>query len=85
MYIYYNTLLAILTVIIFLIMIDRNVADYIIIIFKLLNINFQRMIWMIRYHPQNPITNLIKRFEYNKIAKELQKELNNVSIQNKKD
>ena len=85
MYIYYNTLLAILTVIIFLIMIDRNVADYIIIIFKLLNINFQRMIWMIRYHPQNPITNLIKRFEYTKIAKELQKELNNVSIQNKKD
>ena len=85
MYIYYNTLLAILTVIIFLIMIDRNVADYIIIIFKLLNINFQRMIWMIRYHPQNPITNLIKRFEYNKIAKELEKEIYDKSIQNKKD
>jgi hypothetical protein len=85
MHIYYNTLISLLIVIIFVIMIDRNVADYIIILFKLLKINFQRMIWMIRYHPQNPITNLIKRFEYNKIAKDLQKELNNVSIQNKKD
>ena len=66
-------------------MMDKNVSDYIIIMFKLLNINFQRAMWMIRYHPQNPITNLIKRFEYNKIAKELQKELNNVSIQNKED
>jgi hypothetical protein len=85
MYIYYNFLVALLAIIIFLIMIDKNVADYIIIMFKLLNINFQRAMWMIRYHPQNPITNLIKRFEYTKIAKELQKELNNVSIQNKED
>jgi hypothetical protein len=85
MYIYYNSLVALLAIIIFLIMIDKNVADYIIIIFKLFKINFQRMMWMIRYHPQNPITNLIKRFEYNKIAKELHKELTNVSIQNKKD
>lgn len=85
MHIYYNSLIALLTVIIFLIMIDRNVADYIIIMFKLLKIYFQRMMWMIKYHPQNPITNLIKRFEYNKIAKELQKELYDKSIQNKKD
>ena len=85
MYIYYNSLIALLTIIIFLIMIDRNVADYILIIFKLIKINFQRMIWMIRFHPQNPITNLIKRFEYNKIAKELHKELNDVSVQNQKD
>jgi len=85
MHIYYNTLISLLIVIIFVIMIDRNVADYIIILFKLLKINFQRTLWMINFHPQNPITNLIKRFEYNKIAKDLQKELNNVSIQNKKD
>ena len=85
MYIYYNALLALLAIIIFLILIDTNVADYIIILFKLLKINYQRTLWMMKYHPQNPITNLIKKFEYNKIAKELYKELNDVSIQNKED
>ena len=85
MYIYYNALLALLAIIIFLILIDTNVADYIIILFKLIKINYQRTLWIIKYHPQNPITNLIKKFEYNKIAKELYKELNDVSIQNKED
>jgi hypothetical protein len=85
MYIYYNTLLAILAIFIFILTIDKNVADYILLIFKLIKINFQRTIWMIRLHPQNPITNLIKRFEYDKIAKQLHKELNDVSVQNKKD
>jgi len=85
MYIYYNSLVALLAIFIFLIMIDKNVADYIIIMFKLFKINFQRMLWMIKFHPQNPVTNLIKRFEYDKIAKELQKELYDKSIQNKKD
>ena len=85
MYIYYNTLLAIFAIFIFIFTIDKNVADYILLIFKFLKINFQRTIWMIRLHPQNPITNLIKRFEYDKIAKELHKELNNVSVQNQKD
>ena len=85
MYIYYNALLALLAIIIFLILIDTNVADYIIILFKLLKINYQRTLWIMKYHPQNPITNLIKKFEYNKIAKELYKELNDVSIQNKED
>jgi hypothetical protein len=85
MYIYYNTLLALFAICIFIIIIDKNVADYFLLVFKLLNINYQRMIWMIRLHPRNPITNLIKRFEYDKIAKELHKELNNAPIQNKKD
>jgi hypothetical protein len=85
MYVYYNIFLALIAIIIFLITIDKNVADYIILIIKLLKINYQKIIWMIRLHPQNPITNLFKRLEYNKIAKELHKELTNVSIQNKKD
>jgi hypothetical protein len=37
-------------------------------------LNIERMFWMIRLHPKNPITNLIKRWEYAKIARELQKE-----------
>jgi hypothetical protein len=37
-------------------------------------LNIERMFWMIRFHPKNPITNLMMRWKYDKIAKELEKE-----------
>ena len=55
--------------------IDPNVGEYFNLIFKIVKINFERTIWMIRFHPQNPITNLIMKWRYEKIAKELEKEL----------
>jgi hypothetical protein len=54
--------------------VDQNVLDYILILFKIIKVNFERAIWLIRFHPKNPITNLIMKFKYDKIAKELQKE-----------
>jgi hypothetical protein len=54
--------------------VDQNVLDYILILFKIIKVNFERAIWLIRFHPKNPITNLIMKFKYEKIAKELQKE-----------
>lgn len=68
------TLLVVFGVIGYMIVLDRNVADYIILIFKTIGLNIERLFWMIRLHPKNPITNLIKRWEYDRIAKELQKE-----------
>jgi hypothetical protein len=44
------------------------------LIFKIIKINTERMFWMIRLHPYNPITNLIMKLKYDKIAKELEKE-----------
>lgn len=68
------TLLVVFGVIGYMIVLDRNVADYVVLIFKTIGLNIERFFWMIRLHPKNPITNLIKRWEYDKIAKELQKE-----------
>jgi hypothetical protein len=62
--------------------IDENILIYLTLIFKILKINTERMLWMIRFHPRNPITNLIMKLKYDKIARQLQKELN-VSIQDK--
>ena len=56
--------------------VDKNVADYLTLVFKMTKLNIERAFWMIRLHPKNPITNLMKQWEYERIAKELEKELN---------
>jgi hypothetical protein len=58
----------------YLMWVDENVAVYLTLIFKIIKINTERMLWMIRLHPYNPITNLIMKLKYAKIAKELEKE-----------
>jgi hypothetical protein len=60
----------------YLILTDKNVADYLTLVFKMTRLNVERMFWMIRLHPKNPITNLMMRLKYDQIAKELEKELN---------
>jgi hypothetical protein len=77
-----STCLIIFAIIAYLIISDKNVADYLTLVFRMSKLNIERMFWMIRLHPKNPITNLIKRWEYDKIARELQKEFN-VSVQSK--
>lgn len=69
------TLLIIFGVVAYMMIVDRNVADYLTLVFKVIKLNFERYMWMIRFHPKNPITNLIMKWEYEKIAKELKKEL----------
>lgn len=56
--------------------IDPNVNEYLTLVFKMTKINIERVYWMIRLHPKNPITNLMMRWEYDKIAKELEREFN---------
>lgn len=68
------TVLIIFGIIGYMMVVDKNVADYLTLVFKMTKLNIERVYWMIRLHPKNPITNLIKRWEYDKIAKELQKE-----------
>lgn len=58
----------------YLMWVDENVAVYLTLIFKIIRINTERMLWMIRLHPKNPITNLMMKWKYAKIAKELEKE-----------
>lgn len=74
--------LIIFGIFVYLMWIDENILIYLTLIFKILKINTERMLWMIRFHPRNPITNLIMKLKYDKIARQLQKELN-VSIQDK--
>ena len=71
---YYYLSILIFSIIGFMIVIDPNTGLYFTLMFKLLNINFQRLIWMIRFHPNNFITTWISNRKYDKIAKELERE-----------
>lgn len=70
------SLLLIFGIIFYMVIVDQNVADFINLVLKVVNNEVSKKIWMIKYHPRNPITNLIKRREYAKIAEELRKEFN---------
>lgn len=72
---YQSTILIIFGIIVYMMVVDENVSDGINLVFKLISIKIERLYWMIRFHPQNPITNFIMRRKYEKLARELHKEL----------
>lgn len=71
-----SVLIIVFGVIFYMMWVDQNVADYIVLVFKLVNINIQRFLWMIKYHPNNFVTTYFHNRKYDKIAKELERELN---------
>jgi hypothetical protein len=71
---YYYTLFIIFTVIVTMMILDHNVSEYINLLFKILKVNIERFIWMIRFHPNNFITTYLQNRKYDKIARELEKE-----------
>ena len=75
MTIYQSTLLIIFGIIGYMMIVDKNVGDYISLLYKIIKLNVERIFWMIRFHPKNPITNLMKRWEYDAIARTLEKEM----------
>lgn len=70
-----STLLIVFGVVAYMMILDKNVGDYLTLVFKMTKINVERVYWMVRLHPKNPITNLMVRWKYDRIARELQKEM----------
>lgn len=71
-----SVLLIVFGVIFYMMWVDQNVTDYIVLVFKLVNINIQRFLWMIKYHPNNFVTTYFQNRKYDEIAKKLERELN---------
>lgn len=61
-------------IILYMAAVDQNVSDYIILQGRIIKVTIERFFWMIRFHPKNPITNLIMKFKYDKIARDLERE-----------
>lgn len=65
-------------IIAYMIIIDPNVGSFIILMTKILKVNIERMIWMIRFHPvilSSPVSKWLMMRKYMKTAKELSQEL----------
>jgi hypothetical protein len=69
-----SSCLVIFGILAYLIITDKNVAEYLTLIFKMSRLNAERMLWMIKFHPRNPITNLMMKWKYDRLARELEKE-----------
>jgi hypothetical protein len=69
-----SSCLVIFGILSYLIITDKNVAEYLTLVFKITKLNAERMLWMIKFHPRNPITNLMMRWKYDRLARELEKE-----------
>jgi hypothetical protein len=57
-----------------MISVDKNVSEYLFLLFKLFKNNLERLKFMLILHPRNPITTWNINRRSNKIARELQKE-----------
>jgi len=75
MSIYYTTLLFVFAVIVYMMTVDKNVSDAIVLVTKASKLKIERLYWMIRFHPRNPLTNLIMKWKYEKLAQDLHTEL----------
>jgi hypothetical protein len=75
---YYYPLFIAFSIIAIMIVIDQNVGDYMLLIFKIIKLNFERMMWMIRFHPfwiRNPIGKWWMMRKYMRTVEELAQEL----------
>ena len=78
---YYYFSFTIFAILIYAMIVDENVSTAIILITKIIKLNLERFYWMIVLHPKNPITNIKRNWEYNKIAKDLYSELNDKNVE----
>lgn len=69
---YYYLLFSFFAVIVYMITVDKNVAEYLILQLKLLRINLERLKWMIVHHPNNFITTWVMNRKYKKFIKEME-------------
>ena len=76
--IYYYSIFTVFAVIITMMIIDPNVSTYIVLLTKTVKVNFERMIWMIRFHPVIFSSSIGKWWmmrKYMRTVKELSQEL----------
>lgn len=84
---YYYSLFSVFAIICYLIVIDKNVADYIVLQIKFLGVQLKRAWWLINFHPKNPISRWNFERRIQKMTRQLEKDLNldTKDLTNRKD
>ena len=68
-------LLLVLGIVLYVMIIDQNFAEYLLLVFKMMKLNVVRLLWMIRFHPNNFITTWIQNRKYDRMAKEMMEKI----------
>ena len=71
----YYVWLTVFSIIAYIIISDRNVADAFVYIFDIIKNNFVRQIWWLKNNPSHPIVKYLMWRRSNQLAKELMDEL----------
>lgn len=74
---YYISLLLIFSFVAYFVATDESVAKYVVILAKIVKINIERYIWMLRFHPRNPINKYLMWRRALSLAKEFEQEYKN--------
>jgi len=76
--IYYYSLFTSFAIIVTMMIIDQNVGEYIVLLFKLARLQVERLYWMVRFHPvllSSPIGRWWMMRKYMRTAEKLAQEL----------
>jgi len=75
--VYYYSLFGIFAIIVTMMVVDQNVADFIVLLSKIVKNKVERVFWMIKFHPvvhSSPIMKWIMMRKYMKTAEQLMKD-----------
>lgn len=61
----------------YLIVSDASIARLFVLIVEIIKIQYEKILWIIKYHPSNPIVRFMIHHNSLRLAKELQQELKN--------
>jgi len=77
---YYLTILTVFGIVTYMMIVDRNVVDFILLIPKIIKLNIERFFWKLRFHPwitTNKLLQWLMMKKYEKFVKTLQNEQSN--------
>jgi hypothetical protein len=60
----------------YFILVDESIAEYVVLLWKLGKLKYDRLKWMILNDPRNPIVKFMIGRKYHKMIKEFEKQLN---------
>jgi hypothetical protein len=60
----------------YFILVDESIAEYVVLLWKLGKLKYDRLKWMILNDPRNPIVKFMIERKYHKMIKEFEKQLN---------
>ena len=74
---YYLTILAVFGIVAYMMIVDQNVADFILLIPRIIKVNVERFFWKIRFHPivtTNKLSQWLMMRKYEKLIKEYEQQ-----------